>query len=152
MNKEILDYTKPIVAWRAWKIFNFSLHALTASYEYPIAEPALGYTPGFYGSHGIHAFKRLDDLLNYLYRNNYCYQVIGQISLWGDIVEHELGYRAEYGYPKSLFMMPWTANLEIIKKSIRNTYGCEVYSGFLDLQKLDTESKYQLFSSKVGLI
>ena len=28
--------------------------------------------------------------------------IVGQVALWGRIVEHELGYRAQYAYPKCL--------------------------------------------------
>jgi len=28
--------------------------------------------------------------------------VIGTVALWGGVIEHELGYRAEFGYPQRL--------------------------------------------------
>jgi hypothetical protein len=39
------------------------------------------------------------------YRNTFWYEeqlVIGEVSLWGRIVEHETGYRAQVAYPKRL--------------------------------------------------
>ena len=33
-----------------------------------------------------------------------CSLICGQVYLWGLIIEHELGYRAEYAYPKCLYL------------------------------------------------
>jgi hypothetical protein len=49
---------------------------------------------------GIHAIKNL-----YQYKPYYGKLLIrGQVYLWGLIVEHELGYRAEFAYPKCLYL------------------------------------------------
>ena len=33
--------------------------------------------------------------------------VIGRVALWGEVIEHEKGYRAEYAYPISLLNLPF---------------------------------------------
>ena len=30
----------------------------------------------------------------------------GEVYLWGTVVEHELGWRAQFAYPKTLFLPP----------------------------------------------
>ena len=32
--------------------------------------------------------------------------VVGEVALWGRVIEHTLGYRAEYAYPIRLFRPP----------------------------------------------
>lgn len=39
----------------------------------------------------------------------------GEVYLWGKIVEHEFGYRAEFAYPKKLYK----------HKNLAQKYGCE---------------------------
>jgi hypothetical protein len=35
--------------------------------------------------------------------------VLGEVNLWGTVIEHELGYRARFAYPKTLFLPPGMA-------------------------------------------
>jgi hypothetical protein len=37
--------------------------------------------------------------------------VVGQVALWGDLIEHERGFRAEYGYPTHLYAFTDDAEL-----------------------------------------
>ena len=48
---------------------------------------------------GIYAVKtpRLDDRDDAIY---------GQVNLWGRVIEHEHGYRAQYAYPALLYTPP----------------------------------------------
>ncbi len=71
--------------------------------------------PGLEHDCGIHAFKDRADAAAFprswerlrfsgpLGPEEY---VIGQVSLWGRVVEHEAGYRAELAYPYALFLSP----------------------------------------------
>jgi hypothetical protein len=42
-----------------------------------------------HGTHGL-------DLL----RRTRCPAVLGRVALWGRVIEHDLGYRAQYAYPQ----------------------------------------------------
>ena len=53
--------------------------------------PHLGCTCGLHGTHEL-------DLL----RRTRCPAVLGRVALWGRVIEHELGFRARYGYPQRL--------------------------------------------------
>ena len=44
----------------------------------------------------------------------------GEVWLWGRVVEHEKGYRAQYAYPKSL------VNTGGIARRLAAIYGCEL--------------------------
>ena len=35
-------------------------------------------------------------------RRTRCPAVLGRVALWGRVIEHELGYRARFGYPQRL--------------------------------------------------
>lgn len=48
--------------------------------------------------------------------------VWGTVSLWGKVVEHEGGYRAQYAYPLEC----WTTSQEAASR-IRGSYGVDAY-------------------------
>lgn len=49
---------------------------------------------------GIYAVKNLKTLVRNVHP---AVAVIGKVWLWGRIVEHEYGYRAQYAYPAAIF-------------------------------------------------
>ena len=50
---------------------------------------------------GIYAVKTLHHFRSMVYAKCGIY---GEVYLWGKVVEHELGYRAQFAYPKNLFL------------------------------------------------
>jgi len=77
---------------------------------------------------GIYAFKDLKTLLskdNYPYKSHY---LIGRVALWGKVIEHENGYRAQYAYPQLFFKCPEA-------KRFANAWGVEIDSMPIELQK-----------------
>lgn len=104
----IADYISPIVGYRMWRWDSAGLksvnrepwhpgQALTA--RCPITDheaPARGCSCGVYAAKNYqHLLKIVDDV----------YDVHGEVYLWGKVVEHKLGYRAQFAYPKS-FVLP----------------------------------------------
>ena len=85
---------------------------------------------------GIYAYKEKPRLLGEI-RNTYRWPhhrvppvpglrlVYGEINLWGKVIEHEDGYRAQFGYPKRLWCTP---AIEPLAGWIGYVYGvpCEV--------------------------
>ena len=59
-------------------------------------------TPEFGCTCGIYASKNLDHLRSTRYWQYG--SVHGEIWLWGSVVEHQHGYRAQFAYPKKLFL------------------------------------------------
>lgn len=89
-----------ITGWRTWRILaDYLVSAVVGNHWMP-DEPMAGDIVEY----GVHAFKRQTDAFNeYALRGGTKEPtVIGQVALWGEIVEHENGYRAEFGKPVSL--------------------------------------------------
>lgn len=93
-----------IVAWRAWywDAKRKRLRSIFVDYEWPInGDPAVG-EPG--RGYGIHAFKTQGQVISE-YRQ--CLQdlFIGKVALWGDVIEYEGGYCAEFAKPYHIVKM-----------------------------------------------
>ena len=114
------DMTAFIVGCRAWAVSGFGLCGLgtvvrwqakpldthiPAKCEvvggYPHADPA----PSIDCSCGWWAYKDFDILQSKL--ADYLTQEIclGPVNLWGEVIETEIGYRAQYAYPKELWLL-----------------------------------------------
>jgi len=91
-----------IIAYRAWKMYGNdpNLHSVYVDYiwkpDKPQQDPK-GHLNDF-GGNGFHAFKTLEKC-----KQEYGYTqgisptlVYGEVALWGKVIEHERGYRAEY--------------------------------------------------------
>lgn len=52
---------------------------------------------------GIYAVKTLDHFRSAGYER---FGICGEVFLWGKVVEHELGWRAQLAYPKNFFLSP----------------------------------------------
>ncbi len=111
-----------IIAWRAWHIRNdgelWSVVATDKSWspDQPMrGDPAGGY--------GIHAYKGPHGpvLDSYVTRGGDTLWVIGEVALWGDIIEHTEGYRAEFARVHSL--VTWHEKVpESLREWIRKRY------------------------------
>jgi len=109
-----------ILAYRAWKVFvtgskDVDIITLNSIYYEMLWKPGqpvkreqtkfydIGDYDLFESYYGIHAYKTMDLLrqnLNHLSDNSmsaYYFLVLGKVKLWGEIIEHELGYRSEFG-------------------------------------------------------
>ena len=75
---------------------------------------------------GIYAYKEKPRLLREIRNINSGLRLVyGEINLWGKVIEHEDGYRAQFGYPKRLWCTP---AIEPLAGWIGYVYGvpCEV--------------------------
>jgi len=67
---------------------------------------------------GIYAAKDIDQLR----RIGYCGSgIYGEVYLWGTVVEHRLGWRAQFAYPKTLVLSP--ASLLLQERELRLLLG-----------------------------
>lgn len=59
--------------------------------------------------------------------------VVGKVELWGRIVRHEEGYRAQFAYPKKLVVVPPSADhlaaAEATARELAKGYGIPVRVG-----------------------
>ena len=120
---KIPDYISPIVGHRVWRLDADRLRSLNGEPWSPGKSLAARCRAASYGtivgragaahdSHeppqtgctcGVYATRTLEHL-----RSMGCprYAIPGEVFLWGTVVEHELGWRAQFAYPKSLFLSP----------------------------------------------
>ncbi len=104
--------TDPIVAWRTWTLAGSAdgsevrlLPLFGERRPWPARlptrascsrrgrhrVPGLDCTCGLYATHGLDALRHSRDPA-----------VLGTVALWGRVVEHAAGFRAEYAYPQRL--------------------------------------------------
>jgi len=107
----IPDHISPIVAYRVWQWDSLGLKSLNNQQWFPgcaleantarcrreHAAPTDGCTCGVYAAQNFAHLQRVG------YAG---YGVHGEVYLWGTVVEHQLGWRAQYAYPKSLVLPP----------------------------------------------
>jgi hypothetical protein len=101
---------EPIIAWRAWTLTGradatgLRLRPVAGRrLPWPPMRPAqaacknakIHRAPDFACSCGLHGTHSTDAL-----RRTKNPTVLGTVALWGRVIEHELGYRAEFAYPQ----------------------------------------------------
>jgi len=117
---KIPDAVEPIVAWRAWKLLGMRLAALGSTGVWEpkkmmeaICNSSSSYHDLSYFQHpapqsscncGMWGFKSLDNLLAAI-QGKYTTSVIGQVSMWGRVIETENGWRAQFAYPRELWLL-----------------------------------------------
>ncbi|KKL74741.1 hypothetical protein LCGC14_2061860 [marine sediment metagenome] len=120
MPSVVPDRIEPVVAYRIWRFYPTShlLHsygwtsqvwitmvgkeAYHVSYSDTFSPHNIDQCPGSQCSGvkcGIYGLK--ERIMPYDWAIG---EIVGEVYLWGLIVEHELGYRAEYAYPKCLYL------------------------------------------------
>ena len=82
------------------------------------SSPCKAWSPGIYYGCGIYGVKTAAFLKQHLRDRLFDDSaVVGQVYLWGRIIEHERGYRAQYAYPKCIVYAQKSAAL------LAQTYG-----------------------------
>jgi hypothetical protein len=120
------DYITPFTGWRGWRIVDHgtSVRLLSVVQETVWnpgqaleAECASGHQPPNSAcSCGVYAARSLEHLRAINYHGHGC---LGEVHLWGQVVEATLGFRAAKAYPKRLYIPyeSWT-----FAKPLRATY------------------------------
>ena len=156
---------EPIIGWRTWEFSNYKLyscnHITPWLFNDPLESdklPNFDYCVDDAGrinthiQYGIHAYKNFDDLITHRSMEiwNDDKIVIGQVYMWGKIIEHKNGYRSQYAYPKNL--MFWNFyNLEKAENyGFRNHYGCEIIQSFEELNQLAPDIKTKMIKLDDG--
>lgn len=114
-----------VEGWRGWHQNKGFLTSLVKTEKHWVPGEPMAGKPGDHDVMGVNAFKEarrvIDDYGQPPRDDKPIF--IGRIALWGEIVEHEDGYRAEFGLPKSLeHVFPETqGNLYLLDK-LRTKY------------------------------
>lgn len=125
---EIPDYVEPLVAWRVWRVVSvrdgYRLASVVKSTIWPPgqplhaeclrsplgtlfrrrraklhAAPGLGCECGIYGAHLALISDYLSDQPGQAVT-----RVVGEVLLWGTVVECERGFRVSHAYPARLYL------------------------------------------------
>lgn len=129
MSAQAPDYAEPIAAWRVWRVLgrrdDIRLRSVVYGTLWPVGEPMLArclrhrrsllpwrrphehVAPEENCTCGVYAAD-LEGLRPYLDgfepRLRPVQRVLGRVSLWGDVLECERGWRATLGYPQQLYV------------------------------------------------
>lgn len=84
--------------------------------------------PCFTCSCGIYAAKTVEHLHQCGHGK---FGIRGEVKLWGRVVEHERGWRAQFAYPKSLFLVPstipfWLSEIDARLKTL-TAFGTDIF-------------------------
>jgi len=117
------DFISPIAAFRAWQWNANGLRSLNGERWLP-GQPltascradAIGFIvglskathdpaelPSFNCTCGVYAAKTIEHLRQCGYKK---FGVHGEVYLWGKVVEHERGWRAQFAYPRTFIVAP----------------------------------------------
>jgi len=109
----IPDYISPIIGHRVWQWDDAGLRSLNGKPWSPCKPLAAKCGAGnAHDAHeppqldctcGVYAAKNIEHLRQLGYEGR---GIHGEVYLWGTVVEHELGWRAQFAYPKTLFLPP----------------------------------------------
>jgi hypothetical protein len=110
---KIPDFVSPIIGHRVWRWDAAGLSSLNGKRWSPrqplAAKCGAGNAhdahdlPRLDCSCGVYAAKNIEHLRQLGYEGR---GIRGEVHLWGTVVEHELGWRAQFAYPKTLFLPP----------------------------------------------
>ncbi len=99
------------IGWRGWHVKRQGARVFLASVVqkvvWPGGEPLEAFcpkthvAPGRQCTCGVYAARTLEHLREIDYHAE---GVLGEVHLWGSIVPGELGWRAQYAYPKQLYV------------------------------------------------
>src|SRR5438132_5396137 len=93
--------TEPIVGYRVWHYREKYLTSVSNSTQWPYYKPIEAHS--FNGpENGIWAVKAAPQITNL--SATYNAHIGGEVYLWGRVEEHEDGYRAQFAYPKRLWV------------------------------------------------
>lgn len=152
----IPDHISPIVAYRVWQWDSLGLKSLNNEQWFPgcaleantsrcrkeHAAPKEGCTCGVYAAQNYAHLQRVG------YAG---YGVHGEVYLWGTVVEHRLGWRAQYAYPKSLVLPPDTLPFRMSEVESRLEtlllYGVDIFVA----SAASTNAPMRLWSKEFGL-
>ena len=117
-----------ITGWRSWRVRHDFLTSLHTEEVWAPDHAMTGKPEGHGNSNlpGIYAWKESRTALKHMLDTPTAgIMICGSVEMWGDIIEHEAGYRASFAKPLSL---DWTHGLkpkegQTLLEHLRQKYG-----------------------------
>lgn len=136
------DYLDPVLGWRAWLVVEQQRKFRLRSLIFPAVWPADAEfeaqcrrrsllpwrrrasrhpAPAEHCACGVYAAADLATAVHYLttpcWEGDGLLRVLGRVALWGDVVEHERGWRGSNAYPVALYV-PFRPQLALLAEEI----------------------------------
>lgn len=109
-----------IVAWRAFRVVKRGLMSTYAGYIWPpegAANHASEVPTERHGTddpgQGLHAFKTIEEAR---WQFPDALFAIAKVALWGEVVEHEKGYRAQFGKVLAIESVPYPDSVQRLRR------------------------------------
>ena len=144
----IPDYISPVVGYRVWQWDDAGIRSLNGERWHPGKPLAAGckaasrHAELVRGTHdtpqagctcGVYATKSFD----HLHRTGYDLRgICGAVWLWGTVVEHKFGWRAQFAYPKSFCLTSDTLPSRLPQSSPGSKYSSRTAQIFLSPARL----------------
>lgn len=107
-----------IIGWRCWRVCMESMR-LASCIAHSVWDPGEPMT-GDPRHQGVHAWKTERDALRYA--DGGVNMVFGPVALWGDVVEHERGFRASFARPLWLDIHPRHQDNPAAKEALQRLF------------------------------
>ena len=120
-----------LVAYRIWRIDRNRLISLSAGYVW---KPGTN-GPADVDVYGFYAFKELSGALEMSGGDRSYSYAVGKVSLWGEIVEHKFGYRAQFA--KIIELLP-PCTTRTITKNARERMGEALWARYMAAWEKET--------------
>lgn len=161
------DYLDPVVGWRSWLVVEADRKLRLRSLIFPVVwqpgsefaaecrrrsllpwrrRSARHVAPAEQCACGVYAAADLATAVHYLttpcWEGDGLLRVLGRVSLWGDLVEHERGWRGSHAYPLDLYV-PYRPQLAILAEEI--AFGLTDYG--VPVRLIETATRGELVRS-----
>ena len=120
-----------IIGWRVWKLCNGLLHSLIVPYIWHpgVFERSSSKQRGFKNP-GYHAFRDKEQAKREAFMYTHWWpSVIGSVAMWGEVIEHQHGWRSEYAAVRSLIKIIRERDFsskQRLLQGLREKYDCAV--------------------------
>jgi hypothetical protein len=106
-----------VEAFRGWRVIGDYLASDMGAIWIP-DKPMIGVDVGLDNTNGVHSFKSYQDAVEY-YKGRLEPYAIGKIKMWGEIAEHQIGYRAQFAKPLEILLVKNGASASALSSRYR---------------------------------
>jgi hypothetical protein len=127
LGRTLRELSRPVTGWRAWTVVEtadgFRLGSVLHDLVWPLGQPVIAEcrlhedpfatlvaphpVPGGGCNCGFHAARDVADALSYARgrdESGTVCRILGEVTLWGHVLETECGWRASHAYPSRLYV------------------------------------------------